>query len=257
MISAKTLGNSNSELSRNLLLLVILESVLTWTTSTTQNLQQTVQLIPFRLVTRRILNDQFTIFVQILQKSNITDDMSEKIRKIDVPRPRPRNVVSRILLHLKLMKTQGKRIHEDQLQQLHSHPHHSTHTLTVVEVIKKNLTIFNSEVQKISQITVPKHIDTPPILIVSLSSRMDSNIVEHGHQNLQQSTIILQISEIKTVSRLNELQTSLGSGVKILNEGVRRQKHINHLLQERKIRVVLKQGLQTNRNQIHHTLMNV
>ena len=63
--------------------------------------------------------------------------MPEVSRKIDVIAVDSRQIVSRIILHLKFMDTQSERIHENTLQQNNGLISHLYHGLRIIKVLKQ------------------------------------------------------------------------------------------------------------------------
>jgi hypothetical protein len=117
--------------------------------------------------------------------------------------------------------------------------------------------VLDCQIEEKGQIAVPKDIDTPPVLIVRLICSLNSHVLEHRYQDLQESCVLGQCGDVYRISRDYDLKRSLSGCVEGFREQVVREKSQNGLLEEGKVATILEQGFQAEGSQVYLTLADM
>lgn len=179
------------------------------------------------------------------------------VGEVDISGTTATDVVGRVLLDLELMKAQGKRVHEYRFKQLYGQPHHDLDRITIVVGLKSNLTVFNCKVKEVSQIAIPKHVNTPTVFVVSLHGVLDGHILEHRNHDLDQCAVVGEVAKVQTVTGHYELQVGFRRGVKGLDECIGGEEQVDGLLKKGEEGVVFEENLQADGYQVDQRATNV
>lgn len=188
-VAAEGLHQVMREHADEVLLLLVSEGVAAGADRLAHYPQQAHRLCPHHVEGLRLIEQVEEVVHQRGQEALIAEHVPEEGRQVDVTREAC-DAVPRIVVGLKLVQTQRKRVHEDRLQLPQGQQDDRPEVFWRAHS-EQRLEVLNAHLQEVADVGVPEDVDVPAVLVVHLRAVLHGDVLEHRHEDPHQQAVPL------------------------------------------------------------------